>query len=338
MPPFPRYAKAVKVAPVAKAVFAVALTAIAWSAAPPRAAAQNWPARPITIVIPFGGGGIMDFAIRSIAQELTQEFGQPFVIESRPGGGGLVGTAAVAKAEPDGYTLLVTAIGPVVFRPLLEAGGVADAGRDMTPIVMIGETPNAVLASPKLGVNTVKELIAYARAHDNRLSIGHPGAGTMGELCGVALAAKVNIDGNMIAYRGAAQIITDLLGGQIDIGTPAYGPGSDAVKIVAVGGSERLASLPAVPTLKESGVDLECSTWLAIYGPAGLPRAIVDKLNGAINAYLVRPDTRKAFASAGFRPLGGTPESLRDRVIADRAVWAPIVGIRRDPAKSEPGK
>ncbi|MDO8875660.1 MAG: tripartite tricarboxylate transporter substrate binding protein [Pseudolabrys sp.] len=300
---------------------------------PRGALAQDWPSRSITIVIPFTGGGMMDFAVRSVAQELTRALGQTALVEPKPGGSGAVGTTAVARAEPDGYTLLITAIGPVVFRPLMDKNAGPDVGRDMTPIVMIGDTPNGILASPKLGVGTVKELIAYAKSHDNRLTIGHPGVGTMGELCGMLLAQKIGVDGNMIAYRGATPIISDLLGGQIDIGTPAYGPGADAVKILAVSGDQRLPSLPTVPTLKESGVDMECSTWLAIFGPANMPRPIVDRLNATIDGYLRKPETREAFSKIGLRVLGGPPERLRDRVVADRALWSPIVLGRPEAAK-----
>ena len=296
----------------------------------PVVAADEYPVRPITVVLPFGPGGMMDFAIRSLAQELTQALGQLVVIEPKPGGGGALGTAAVARSEPDGYTLLVSAIGPVVFRPMLEPG-VADPARELTPIIMIGDTPNVILANPKLGLSTMSDLIAYARARSNRLSIGHPGVGTMGEFCGLALAAKIGIDGNMVAYRGAAQIIADLAGGQIDIGTPAFGPGSEAVKILATSGDERLAALPDVPTLKQSGIDLECATWIALYGPPGLPRQIVDKLNAAAEVYLRKPETREAFARIGLRALGGTPEHLRDRAVADRTQWAPVVGAHKRP-------
>jgi tripartite-type tricarboxylate transporter receptor subunit TctC len=321
-------------------VLAAALCAaigLTGAGATPGASAQEWPARPITVVLPFGAGGMMDFATRSLAAELSKTLAQPVMVEFKAGAGGAIGTAAVAKAEPDGYTLLVTAIGPAVFRPLLEKN-VADVGHDMTPVIMIGDTPNAIMASPKLGVNTISELIAYARAHENRLNIGHPGVGTMGEFCGLALAAKTKIEGNMIAYRGATQIIVDLVGGQIDLGTPAYGPGSEAAKLLAVSGDARLESLPNVPTLKESGVDLECATWLAIYGPAALPRPIVDRLNAAVDAFLRKPETHEAFAKVGFRPIGGSPERLRARVIADRATWAPIVGGKRAPENSAPQK
>ena len=313
---------------------AVAIATLALLASAPRpAAAQDWPTRQITMVIPFAGGGMMDFVVRSVAQELTRVLGQTVIVEPKSGGNGVVGATAVASAAPDGYTLLIDAIGPVVFLPLMDNYAGPDVGKNMTPIILIGETPNAILASPKLGVNTIKELVDYAKAHENRLTIGHPGAGSMGEYCGAMLAAKTKIDGNMIAYRGSAPIISDLLGGQIDIGTPAYGPGATAVKILALGGAVRLTSLPDVPTLKESGVDMECATWLGIFAPAGLPRPIVEKLNAAIDAYLRQPETPETFGKVGLRLIGGSPERLRDRIVSDREIWSPIIRARAAAAK-----
>jgi len=304
----------------------VAAVAAALIACAPRpAAAQEWPARPITLLLSFAGGGIMDLATRSIAHDLTEALGQTVVVEAKTGAGGIIGVMAIKNAAPDGYTFLVSAVGPMVFRPLMETGLGFDATRDFTPVIIIGDTTNAILASPKLGVSSVKELSAYAAKHQNRLNIGHPGVGTMGQFCGALLAQKLGIDGNLVAYRGAAPIVTDLLGGQIDIGAPAYGPDSSAVKVLAVSSSERLDSMPDVPTLKESGIDMECSTWMAIYGPAGVPGPIVAKLNAAIAAYLRKPETRKAFSNVGLRVLGGPPERLRDRAIADTKVWAPII-------------
>ena len=289
------------------------------------AAAEDWPARPVTLVLSFAGGGLMDFAARSIAQDLTATLGRPVVVETKQGGGGVVGAIDVAKARPDGYTFLITAIGPMVFRPLTDKNVGFDTDKDFTPIILVGDSPNVVLASPKLGVDNIKELLAYAARHNHQLTIAHPGPGTMGQLCGVQLAAKAGIHGTFVAYRGATPIITDLMGGQVDIGTPAYGPGAGAVKILAVTGDERLASLPEVPTLKESGVDVVCATWIAIYGPAGVPRPIVDKLNTAIDGYLRKPETQAAFGKIGMRLIGGPPERLRERVIADRAEWSKII-------------
>ncbi len=298
----------------------------------PVAAADKWPARPITILLPFAGGGMMDFTVRAVAEALTKTLGQTVVVEPKSGGAGVVATVTIANAKPDGYTLLISANGPMVFRPLMTKSAGPDPTKGLTPIIMVGDTPNVILASPKLGVSSIKQLRAYAGKHQNRLTIGHPGVGTMGQFCGMLFAAKTHIDGTLVGYRGAAPIITDLLGGQIDVGTPAYGPGTAAVKILAVAGAKRLASLPKVPTLKETGIDMQCATWLAIYGPPGLPRPIVDKLNRAINGFLRKPQTRALFGKVGLSPLGGSPERLRDRTIADTAFWGPIV------AKSLPKK
>jgi tripartite-type tricarboxylate transporter receptor subunit TctC len=314
--------------------FAPVILAAMLAGAPRPAVAEDWPTRPVTIVLSFAGGGMMDFATRTIANDLTTVLGQPVIVETKPGGGGVVGIVSVAKAAPDGYTLLVSAIGPLVFRPLMDNSVGYDVDKDFAPIILVGDTPNVLLANPNLGANTVKELVAYADKNQHRLSIGHPGPGTMGHLCGVQFAKQAHIDGNFIAYRGAPPIIADLRGGHIDIGTPAYGPGSDAVKMLAVGSEERMDFLPDVPTMKESGYDIVCSTWIAIYAPANVPRPIVLKLNAAMDAFLRKPETRAQFGKIGLHALGGPPERLRDRVIADRATWSPILsGMSLDPGK-----
>ncbi|MDO9414466.1 MAG: tripartite tricarboxylate transporter substrate binding protein [Pseudolabrys sp.] len=315
-------------------IIIIIILAVTILACAPRAAvADGWPARQVNIVLSFASGGVMDFVTRSVAQNLTEQLGQNFVVENKQGGGGVVGAQSVARATADGYTFLVTAIGPIVFRPMMAPEPGFDTDRDFVPVIMLGDTPNAILANPNLGLNTIADLVAYAKRNDNRISIGHPGVGTMGEYCGAMLARKIRVDGNLIAYRGAAAVVTDLLGGQIDIGTPAYGPGAGAVKILAVGSSERVAALPDVPTLKESGVPMQCETWIAIFAPAGVPRGIVNRMNAAINAYLDKTETRAAFAKAGVRVLGGSPERLRDQVIADRVMWKPIVSGARPAAQ-----
>ena len=243
-----------------KAFFAKALALIAVAAmltgAPRPAAAEDWPTRPITMIVAFPPGGSVDFLARSIAHHLTDVFGQPVIVENKSGAGGVIATNYVAKTAPDGYTILMTAIGPAVFRPIIDQSAGYDTDKDFTPIIMAGNSPNVLLASPKLGGNTVKELVAYADKNQHRLSIAHPGPGTMGHLCAVLFAREAHIDGSFIAYRGAPPIVTDLMGGQIDIGFPTFGPGSQSVKILAVTTEERVDFLPDVPTMKESG--LQC--------------------------------------------------------------------------------
>lgn len=295
-----------------------------FAGAPRPAAAEEWPTRPITLVIASTAGGMMDVISRSLAQDLSVSLGQPVIVEFKPGGGGVIGQQSVSRAEPDGYTLLQTNTGPMVFRPLMDKTVTYDADRDFTAISLIGDTPNAVLVNAKVGIKSIKDLLAYADTKGRKLNIGHPGPGTMGHLCGVLLARQTKIEGNFVAYRGAQQILLDLTGGQIDMGTPAYGPGMDAL-IVAVAADQRMALQPDLPTLKESGIDVVCSTWAGVFGPPNMPPAIVAKLNAAIDAYLRKPDARAKFDPIGLRIIGGTPDKMSARIAADRAQWTDII-------------
>jgi tripartite-type tricarboxylate transporter receptor subunit TctC len=312
------------------------LTAVAAMLAgmPRPAAAQAWPTRPVTVIMAFASGAMIDFVGLSLAKELTAVLGQPVVAEGRTGSGGVVAGGYVAKAAPDGYTLLLTAVGPAVLRPLIDKSVSYDTNADFTPIILIGESPNVLLANPKLGVNTVKDLLAYAKSKDNKITIGHAGPGTMGHLCSVVFAAKAGIDGNFIAYRGTAPMLTDLLGGQIDTGFPAYNPAVQSAKILAVTSDERVDFLPGVPTMKESGIDLVGATWFAIFGPARMPPEVVAKLNGAIDAFLKKPETKQRFSDVGFRVLGGPPARLTETVAQDRAKWSGIIAdLKLEPEK-----
>ncbi len=303
---------------------AVAVLAVA-GLAPRFGLAEEWPARTVTLTQTFAGGGTMGFAIRSIAQAMTETFGHTFVVETKAGGSGLVGLLATAKAPPEGYDFVVTAIGPMVFRPILEKDLGFDADKDFEPVILIGATPNGVLASPKMGVSTIAELKVWAAKNGNRLNIGMPGVGTMGQYCGVLLLEKLGIEGNFINYRGATPIVQDLLGGQIELGTPAFGPSTMATKVLAIAADQRLDVAPDVPTLKESGIDITCATWNAIFAPRGTPKPIIAKLNAAIDAYLKKPETQKAFNGIGLTPWGGSPERVTAQMAEDRKTWGDIV-------------
>jgi len=292
---------------------------------PQSIAAQEWPARTVTITQTFPGGGMMDFAARAIAHDLTAKLGQTFVVETKVGGAGLLGLQTVSRMAPDGYNFVVSAIGPMVFRPLIDKNFNVDPDKDFEPVIMIGATPNGVLASPTIGVSSIAELKAYAAKQGNKLNIGHPGPGTMGLYCGVLLAEKLGIEGNFISYRGSTQIVQDLLGGQLEAGTPAFGPSSMSAKVLAISSDERLDAVPDVPTLRQAGVDVTCATWIAIYAPAGTPKPTIDKLNAAIDAFLKKPETKKAFAEIGVTPWGGPPERVTKQMAEDRKTWAAIV-------------
>jgi len=319
---------------VRKAFVLSVIAALLGAAPRPAVAAEDWPARPITLVLAFASGAMIDFVGRSLAIDLSTALGQPVVVESKPGAGGAIAAMYVAKAAPDGYTLLLTAVGPAVLRPLIDKTLGYDSDADFTPIILVGDAPNVLLANPKIGVSTVKELLAYAKTKDNKISVGHSGPGTMGHLCSVVFSRLAGIDATSISYRGTPPMLTDLLGGQIDTGFPAYNPATQSAKILAVTTEERVDFLPGVPTMKESGFDVVGGTWQAIFAPAHMPAAIVAKLNAAIDAFLRKPETQRRFSEAGFLVFGGPPARLSDQIAEDRAKWSKIIaGLNRDAVK-----
>jgi tripartite-type tricarboxylate transporter receptor subunit TctC len=319
--------------PILSFLALLVLVAALVSGAPRAEQAEDWPTRPITMVNAFPLGGLSDVVVRELNNELSVDFGQRVLLEARPGAGGAIASSYVAKMPPDGYTLLMTAVGPVVFRPLIDiSAGYKDA--DFTPIILIGESPNILVANSKIGVNILKDFLAYAKTKTNKVSIGHAGPGTMGHLCSAMFSKLAGLDANLIPYRGTVQMLTDVFGGQIDLGFPAFNPIARSAKILAVTGDDPVDFLPGVPTLKQSGFDFSCMTWFAIYGPAHMPAEIAAKINGAMDAFLKKPENKARFAEQGIRLLGGPPKVLNERVAKDRAIWAPFIsGLHLTPDK-----
>ncbi len=290
------------------------------------AGAQSWPARSITLEVAFPPSTTTDYAARSVAQELSKVLGQPVVVENRTGGGGVIASVSVAKAPPDGHTLLVTTIGPAVLRPLIDRKVGYDPVADFTPIALLGDAPNVMVAAPQRGFNSVQDVVTYAKQNPGKLTIGHPGVGTMGHLIALLFASEAGIKANFIAYTGSPPIISDLLGGHIDVGSIAYGTAVGAAKMLAVTNDEPLSFLPGVPTMRDAGLpNVTGATWSALFGPARLPPAIVSKLNATIGTYLAKPETQQQFNKVGYHALGGPPERLRARMAEDRAKWAKVI-------------
>lgn len=307
---------------------------IAVSVATPPASAQQWPVRPVTIIHPFPAGGGGDNVLRSIAQHLTEKLGQPFIVENRTGAGGLVGSAVAARAEPDGYTFILTSTGPAVLNQLLLKTVPYGTEKDFVPVILMGEAPQVIIASPKLGLKTLPDLIAYGRQSAGKLTIGHAGAGSMGHLTAALFLSRAGIEGTLVSYRGAMPVITDVIGGQIDAGVPLYQPPAKGATVLAVTSSDRVSFIPDVPTARESGLDLVAGTWLGMMAPKGTPEAVITKLNGAINAFIDSPASGKIYATNGIRPLGGSPQVMADTIRRDRDLWAPVIekeGIKLDP-------
>jgi tripartite-type tricarboxylate transporter receptor subunit TctC len=316
--------------PLARSFHAITLLFAALLLGAAAADAQSWPSRTITLVVAFPPSTTTDFAARAIAQGLSKEWGQSVVVENRTAGGGAVASLTVAKAPPDGYTLLMTTIGPAVLRPLLDSKLHYDPVGDFTPVALVGEAPNLLVSSPKLNVGTVQDLVDYAKINPGKLTIGHPGIGTMGHLVGLLFASEAGINANFISYAGSPPLLTDLASGSIEAGSIAYGAPVGTAKILAVTTNERLPLLPGVPTLMESKFpNVTGATWSGLFGPAGLPPEIVAKLNRSIDAILRREDTRDLFDKVGYHALGGPPERLRQQMSDDRAKWSKVIAAAK---------
>jgi tripartite-type tricarboxylate transporter receptor subunit TctC len=301
------------------------LVAAVFLCTPPLVQAQNWPERPITILEQIPPGVAIDIPARALARELSEALGQPVIIESRVGGGGIVLLNAVAKAEPNGYLLGFAAVGPAVIRPMMDKTVGFDFDRDFTPILMFGGIPNTLVASPTIGVTSVAEFVAYAKAHPDA-AMAHGGPGTIGHLASILFAKNAGITLNFIPYRGSPPLIADLLGGVISAGFPPYNPAAKNAKILAVATEHRLEFLKDVPTMAESGYpSVVATTWSALVGPKNLPPEIVAKLNTLINAWINKPGQRSKYGDIGFALAGGAPSDVLKQVQVDREKWALIL-------------
>lgn len=296
-------------------------------------AEEQFPSRPLQMIIPFAAGGPTDIVGRVLGGKMSELLGQTVVVEDRAGAGGTIGTAIVAKAQPDGYTMLMAtastgAINPTLYRHLPYNPETA-----FTPVGRIGVTPTILMANLSLPVTDVKSLVALVKANPGKYSYGSSGVGSILHLCGEEF--KSGAGGlNMIhvPYKGSAPMDTDLLGGQISIAfdaTPTAMPLALAGKVRALGAgmATRIASMPKLPTLQEQGIKgYECYTWNAIVAPAGTPKPIVAKLNATINKAMADPKVSAALVKAGVEPTpGSTPESTGQFIDAELKKWAPII-------------
>ena len=292
----------------------------------PSVRAETWPARPISLVFGFGAGGSGDTVARVLAEFASKELGQRVIVENRPGAGGIVATLDVAKAKPDGYTIMLQAVGPMIQRPILDPSVGFDAFKDFTPIVLLGDTPNIILAGSKFPgtVNQRDGRVGEekSRTHDGRPPRHrHDGASRRFDAGG-----ESRLQGRLHRLPERRAVFPDILGGQIDAGCVAYAPQFKSAHILAVMTPDRVDFLPGVPSMREAGYPgVYASTWYALYGPRGLPPEIVAKLNAIVNEFLRRDDARSRFAGLGLRTLGGTPADLTKKMIDDTAIWSKVI-------------
>lgn len=292
--------------------------------------ADNWPSRPVTMVVPFTAGTTSDVIARSLAQELNQKLGQPFVVENKGGAGGNIGATAVARANADGYTILFATTGQAATNQLMYKKMEYSPQRDFASVVLVAKAPVIVTARPEAPYSTLKDFIAFAKANPGKATGGFPGNGTLGHITGELLARSAGIDFAKSQYRGSAQILTDLIGNHIDVGMDSlagYVPSvrEKKIKALAIASSQRWSRLPDVPTVAESLPGFEAGVWYAILVPAKTPDDVIAKLNAATNAWLKDSKTQEFLANLGIQPAGGTPADLKAFTQAEIDKWGPII-------------
>lgn len=316
---------------VAIAIAIVIAAAANVCVASPSAAQSAWPNRAITLVVPFTAGTTSDVIARGLVEHLAASLAQPVVIDNRGGAGGNIGGQVVAKAAPDGYTLLFATTGPAATNKLMYKDMPFDPERDFVPIVLIGKSPIIMVARADAPFSTLKELIDYAKSNPNKLTAGYPGNGTLGHITGELLQGTAGIKFAHAQYRGSPPIIADLIGKHIDIGMDSMAAyvtnvQGGKIKALAMAGNKRWSRLPNVPTASESGLPgFEASVWYALLAPKGTPPEILAKLNAATNQYLASDKARAALDTLGVEIAGGTPEDLKAFRAQEIKKWSPII-------------
>jgi tripartite-type tricarboxylate transporter receptor subunit TctC len=293
--------------------------------------ASPYPAKPIHIVVPFTPGGSTDILARSIGQELSKAWGQPVIVDNVPGAGGSVGADKVAKAVADGYTLLMGHIGTLAVNPSLYPNLPYDAVKSFAPVAWVARVPNVLVVHPSVPATSVKELVAFAKAHPGQLNYGSGGNGSAANLATEYFKLQTGASITHIPYRGTAPAVTDLMGGQIQVlftGAPAVlgQIKTGQLRALAVSSPKRLEALPNLPTVAETGYkDFEADQWYGIVAPAGTPKEIVAKLNAQINQALASTEIKVRMTSEGAIATPATPEVFGQLIVREIARWKPVI-------------
>jgi tripartite-type tricarboxylate transporter receptor subunit TctC len=293
--------------------------------------AQTYPTRAITLIVPFPAGGTTDILGRFVGQALSAAWNQPVVVENRGGAGGNIGAAAVAKAAPDGYTLLVGTVGTHAINASLYAKMPYDTLKDFAPVTQIASVPNMLVVTPSLPVGSVTELIAYAKANPGKLNMASSGNGTSIHLSGELFKVMTGVDMVHVPYKGSAPALNDLMAGQVQLmfdNMPSALPQvkGGTLKALAVTTATRSPAMPDLPTVAEAGVPgFEASSWFGVFAPAGTPKEIVAKLQTEIARILKSPEMTERLAQQGAVAVGNTPQEFGAYVQSELVKWADVV-------------
>ena len=293
--------------------------------------AQDYPNKPIRLIVPFATGGVTDTSARALADKLSQRLGQNVIVENRPGGSGNPGTQYVAQSAPDGYTLLLAFDGTMVINPFVFPKIPFDTVKDFAPVTKLGDAALVLVAHPSVPAKNFAELLAYSKANPGKLSFGHSGTGGTTHVAGELLKQRTGLDMTHIPYKSGGQAVIDTIGGQVPLSYSSVAGAQAHLKsgrLVGIGIStpRRLSSLPDVATFIEQGLaGFDVSSWVGVMAPVKTPRAVIDKLNAAIVAALKEPDLRERYATLGVEPVGNTPEQFAEQIRTDLARWQKVV-------------
>ena len=297
------------------------------------ALAQNYPTRPIRLVVPFPPGGTTDILAREAGARLSVSLGQPVVIDNRPGAAGNIGADLVAKSAPDGYTLLMGTVGTHAINPSLYTKMPYDHVKDFAPVILVAGVPNVLEVTPSLPVNSVADLIMLARDKPGQINFASSGSGTSIHLSGELFKAMAGVDMTHVPYKGSAPALTDLIGGQVQVmfdNLPSSLAQIKAGKLraIAVTSAQRAAALPNVPTIAESGLPgFEASSWFGILAPAGTPVAVIARINADVNHWLQTGEAKEKLLAQGAVAAGGTPEQFAAHIRTETEKWAKVVKV-----------
>lgn len=294
------------------------------------ALAQSYPARPIRIIVAYTPAGTTDILARAIGHKMTERWGQPVIVENRPGANGNIGTEIAARATPDGYTLLMATAATHGINNTLYRKLSWDAVRDFAPISLVAIVPNLLVVNNALPVKTVKELIAYAKANPGKLNFGSPGNGATAHLSMELLQSMTGTKMMHIPYKGSAGVLADVMAGQISLSMdnmPVYLPQAKAGKIraLAVSSDQRSPAAPELPTVAETVTGFSAASWFGLAAPRGTPKAIVDQLSAETARILKLPDVNERLSGLGAQPVGGTPAEFAAFIKSETVKWAKVI-------------
>jgi tripartite-type tricarboxylate transporter receptor subunit TctC len=293
------------------------------------ALAQPYPAKPVRMIVTYPPGGGTDLAARLISQKLTESLGRSVIVENRAGANGNIGTDAIAKAAPDGYTIGMATPGPVTAGKTLYANLPYDPERDLAPVILVNASPNVLAVHPSVPAHSVKELVSLAKAHP--MHVAASTIASVQHLLAAMFNHAVGVNMEIITYKGGAQAATDVVGGQVEAlwsVLPVVLPflSGDRLRVLAVASEKRSALLPQVPTMGEAGYPGVIATaWNGVVAPAGTPKSVIDLLNAEIGRSLHAPDVKERFTASGMEAIGGTPEEFGAFLRAETAKWAKVI-------------